>query len=681
MAEEDTKIEQEVSAYDALQNQGDDVSPDKFLLKERFEIDFSEHLLWLDNNSAKAYPVSDRIDSSRRLFALICDNETSPRMSLLPYLKSMENPGLMKLVEYGQVSYYPEKSQNMALIYELPAGGKVFENGISSMDLQNNHEKFRKVSLNLMGIAEAFKGMGITHRAIRPDNLYYKDSERTEIIVGDCAASFPAYHQPPMFETIESLMADRQARGNGTDKNDVYAAGMVLLCLVCGKEIGGDLSAPEILRQKIRKGSFNFVSSLEKIPNFYVTIFKGILNDVAEARWGYNLLFNVLEGKPNNHNSQNISEKAKRALTINGEKVYTASEVVYMMQSCTDEAYELVVQNKITDWIKSSLEDEKLSTKFDTLAKQELASGGNKDLTVARACILLCPDMPVRYKSVVFFPDGIAKAVFLQIKHQQSLDVYVEIFGSDLIKLWYQEQETLRSSANTTEFKLYILRREIGYGIERIIYDIDSDIPCVSSLFGKELVYGPQQVLKALDASFSEQNIAKVPYDRSIIAFLRCRMGKKIDNILSDLNSSREELKAAAIMHLYAMMQNKYGPAKLQNLSAWLINFLKIIIKIYHNKKYQRYLEKELIKIAKTGKLYEIVNLLENEHALEKDRIDYANVLNEVSLLTGEKNKILNHSDKMDEEARNAALRFASILAMVMMTASFAFNLISWVLK
>ena len=166
-----------------------------------------------------------------------------------------------------------------------------------------------------------------------------------------------------------------------------------------------------------------------------------------------------------------------------------------------------------------------------------------------------------------------------------------------------------------------------------------------------------------------------------MIAFLRCRMGKKIDNILADLNSSREELKAAAVMHLYTNLQNKYGPAKLNNLTIWLVNFLKVIIKVYHNKKYQKYLEKELVKIAKTGKLYEIVELLENEHALEKDRIDYANVLNEANLLINEKNKIINHTDKMDEEAKEAALRFASVLAMMIMTASFAFNLISWVLQ
>ena len=169
---EEINISPAVEALDDLQSKNGSGENDKFLMKERFEIDFSEHLTWLDNNSAKAYPVTDRIDSTRRLFALVCDNETSPRLSILPYLKSIDNPALMKLIEYGTIIYSPEKSHNMALIYEMPTGGKVFEDGVSHIDLQTSTEKFRKITLSLAGVVDVFKGLGITHRAIRPDKAH-----------------------------------------------------------------------------------------------------------------------------------------------------------------------------------------------------------------------------------------------------------------------------------------------------------------------------------------------------------------------------------------------------------------------------------------------------------------------------------------------------------------------------
>ena len=668
-----TESEQQVNV---VQTKSDN---QKFLLKERFEIDFQRPLSWLDNNGAKAFAVTDRIDTSRRLFALICCSETSPRLSILPYLKSMENSSLMKLVEYGVVTFIPENAQKLALVYEEPLGGKVFDNGVCALSIKNAPDKFRSLALSFMGVVDAFKSMNITHRAIRTDNLYFKDLNKSEIVIGDCAAAFPAFFQPPAFEAIESLYADKIARGNGTDKNDVYSAAVTLACLVLGHDLFPNQSAPELLRQKIKKGSLALINSVEKIPAAFNNALKGMLSDTPSLRWNYSQLFSFFEGKQVSYGPTSAFERPKRALNINGEKVYMPLDVVYMLHSNIDEAYDLILSGKISDWVKNGLENENLATKIDMIVRQEKNSAGNKNLTVSRVAILIAPLLPIRFRDMTFFPDGIAKAAFVALKEKKVLKPFIEIFDSDIIKLWYQEQEHLRSPGNITEFRVYIVRTEIGYGIERIIYDFDNDLPCISPLFNDEIVIGAPQVLRALNAAFKKENISLPPYDRTIIAFLRCKLGKKIDNILSDLHSQREENRAAGILHLYTMLQNKFGPADLPNLVLWLVNFAKPLIRIYHNKKYQRYLEKELLK-SNSGKLYEIVNLLENEQALEKDRSDYAEVLNEANYLSLEKNKIENNSAKLDEDARASALKLVSFLSTFVMTASFAYNLISWVL-
>lgn len=652
----------------------------KALLKERFEIDFAHPLTWLDNNGGKAFAVTDRIDSSRRLFALICCGETPPRLSILPYLKSLENSSLMKLVEYGVVLYSLDGTQKMALIYEEPLGGRVFENGECFISLKDSPDKFRSLALSFMAVIDAFKNMNITHRSIRTDNLYFRDINKNEIIIGDCAASFPAYFQPPAFESIESLYADRFARGNGSDKNDIYSAAMTLACMVLGHDIFQNISAPEILRQKIKKGSLALVNSIEKIPAAFNNMLRGLLNDMPALRWNYSQLFSFLEGKQVSYGPTSAAERPKRALNINGEKVYMPHDVVYMLHSNINEAYELILNGKITDWVKNGLENETLANKIDTIVKQEKSSAGNKNLTVAKICILIDPMLPIRFRDITFFPDGIAKAAFLALRNKKNLKPFFEIFDSDIIKLWYNEQEFLRSPGNITEFRVYILRQEIGYGIERIIYDFDNDLPCISPLLGDEIVVAAPQLLPALNTAFKKDFISSAPYDRLIVAFLRCKLGKKIDSLVADLNSQRDENKAAAILHLYAMLQNKFGPADLPNISRWLINFCKPLVRIYHNKRYQRYLEKELLK-SNSGKLYELVELLENERALERDRIEYASVLNEANSLLMEKNKIENAGPKLEEEARSSALKFVSFLSVLAMVIAFSYNLISWVLK
>lgn len=678
--EDNRQINEDVSVYSDNEVTSENNISGKVLIKERYEIDFSNHLSWLDNNNAPAYAVTDRIDATKKLFALICPCDTAPRLSILSFLKSTYIPNLMKLVDYGVIEYPLNKTHNMALIYVIPQGGKVFVNG-TSIVTDINPELFKKTVLGILSMIDTLKSHGISHRSIRTDNLYFQDAQKSEIIVGDCASTFPAYFQPPVFETIENLYASISGRGNGSDKDDIYSLGVTALCLATGKEFSFNCTPAEMLYKKMKKGSYILLAENLKIPTNYIPALKGMLNDVPENRWGHSQIYATLEGKPLNHSNQASPEKPKRALAINGEKCYTPNEIVYALYSNIEEAFDMLINGKITEWVKNALENEKIKSKIETIVGQAAVGKADKDLCVAKICITLNPDFPIRYKGITFFPSGLPKMVFLALKEQKSLNTFVEIFNSDLIKLWYQEQERLRSPANATEFRSYINRRDIGYGLERIIYDFDDDLPCTSPLFGNEFVDGLAPLLRALNNNYSETLKNSVPYDRTIIAYLRCKIGKKIENVVVDLNSSREEIKASALLHLYANIQNKHGPALLINLTKWVAHCAHPIIQIYHNKHYQKFLEKELLKVYKKGRLIDIINLLENEEALYKDKVDYAAALNETNALLLKKNKYLNQNDQLENDSKEMAIKALSIFALFVMLASFAYNLVMWIFQ
>lgn len=650
-----------------------------YILKERYTIDFSAPMVWLDSNGGKAYKVEDKINDKRQLFALICTNSTSPRSSLLPYLKSIEHQAIMKLVEYGIVSYPIENSRNMALIYETPLGGRVIDNA-GAYGLKNHPEKFKNVLLTLLSATEVLRGYGITHRSIRPDNIYYKDDTRENIILGDCIASFPAFHQPGTSETIESLMAQKDGRGNGSDKNDTYAVGALMLQLYLGHPLMEDLTDTEVLRLKLKKGSYPALLGNDKAAMYYANIFRGLLNDSEENRWNYTQTYGILEGKPVN-SVPNVIERPKKSLTINNEKVYTVTDVAYALLQNPEEGHELLKSGKITDWIKNGLENEKLNTQVDKLIHTNGENTSSRELLISKLCIILAPNLPIKYKNLWLFPGGVAKAIFYAIKNNDNMTPFYDLFNTDLIKSWYQEQTGIRAPSNAGEFKAYISRRDMGYGIDRIMYDFDEDLPCISPLLGDEFVNSAPRILRALDHTYATSKVTSMPYDKNIMAYLRCKLGKKIDGILTDLNTGREALQASAILRLYTDMQNKYGPSQLPNLAKWLVSACMLIIKSYHNVKYQKYLERELLKIHKNGKLHEITDIVENEEARQKDNIDYAEALKNANLMISEKNNLINNTAKWNEEAKVVAMRFASVLAVLTMIASFVLNLFFWILK
>ncbi|MCQ2740823.1 MAG: hypothetical protein MJ210_01730, partial [Alphaproteobacteria bacterium] len=203
-------------------------------------------------------------------------------------------------------------------------------------------------------------------------------------------------------------------------------------------------------------------------------------------------------------------------------------------------------------------------------------------------------------------------------------------------------------------------------------------LPCQSPMLGKTLVYSLSRLLKALDNYKGDYQ--NYPFDKSIMAYLRCKMGKKIDGIISDINANQEAVKCDAIIRLYANIQNKNGPAQVTGLTHWLANTAKPVIQTYHNLKYQKYLEQELLKISKSGKIIEMIEILENEEARQRDRAEFSEALKNANFLLTEKAKILSGDTKIEDEARDLALRFCSILAVLTMLSAFVFSLIYWML-
>lgn len=661
---------EEQPAEDFVEN-----SLNSILLKDRFEICLDKPLPDLDSNGAKAFEVKDNINPQRNLYALICGKDLSSRLSYLPYMKSIDSPFILKLVEYGIVAV-EKNEETMALIYKKPTGPRADNFNEAAPKL--SPETFKSLAVSILSACDVLKTFGLTHRAIRLNNLFFKDSSRTELVLGDCLATFPSYYQPLVYETVENTLCEPQSRGNGTPEQDLYSAGVALLSLVLGKEVSSEMSAAEQIRQKLKTSSFSFLSANEKIHSQMGVVLRSLLDDNPENRCDYNHLINYYEGKTTSFSTPDTFDRSTRALIINGEKCYTRKNAALTMLANPDFGIEVIQSGKLLDWIKNGLENEKLYAKIEKLISSD-KENPDKNSLLAKICILLDCSLPLKTADGYIFPSGLAKTIFYNKKNGLSLNHLQTLIMSDAIKLWYQEQPSLRAPTNAGEFKLYLSRNDFGYGFDRIMYDVDEDLPCVSPLLGETLVNSVARLLKALDNYKGDyQNL---PFDKSIIAYLRCKMGKKIDGVLTDINANQDALKIGAIIRLYATIQNKNGPAMLPNLTQWLVSISKPLIQSFHNIKYQKYLEQELLQISKNGKIIEIVEILDNEEARTKDKAEFSEALKAVSFLLTEKNKILSGDSKIEEEARDLALRFTSILAVLTMLSTFVFSLIYWIMK
>ena len=116
-------------------------------------------------------------------------------------------------------------------------------------------------------------------------------------------------------------------------------------------------------------------------------------------------------------------------------------------------------------------------------------------------------------------------------------------------------------------------------------------------------------------------------------------------------------------------------------MGQWLINYSIPLIKSYHNLKYQKYLEQEIIRFAKEGRLIDIYSILENEDARNNDMRQFVQAVKEANNLIGLKTKLMNNSSKVAEETREMALHFATMASVLIMTMSLIINLVNWIIE
>ena len=204
---------------DLLQSQGIEIEgPIKvsldttsIVLNDRFDIHPSSPLPNLDSPSAHAFEAESLTSEGVDVFALVCIPDLAVRADVIKNLVGNTIPSCLDLMDYGVAYWPPLERKTFILIFERPLGGRV------SDVLKNEKSDYNKIDyikscLDAMIIGlDELHSRDIYHRAIRHDNLFFRDDQRQDVVLGEFVSSPPGFDQPIAYETIERSMADEGA--------------------------------------------------------------------------------------------------------------------------------------------------------------------------------------------------------------------------------------------------------------------------------------------------------------------------------------------------------------------------------------------------------------------------------------------------------------------------------------
>lgn len=386
------------------------VSSAPILLSDRYHIDPQGELPDYDTPSAKSYAVEDRRDAERQLFALVCTPGLPVYFKAMVVLRGSSINGILSLVEHGPIDWPLFDQGTMAIIYERPLGGRLAAgfDGQGSGIFENDLPK--RLIEPLVGAIQRLSSRDTTHRAIRPDNMFFMDEERQTLVLGDCVTSPPGFDQPTVFETIARGMASPGGRGEGDVGDDIYALGIAIAFVGMGSNPVAGLDDGTLLKAKIEQGTYTAICGKERMPTSLIEPVRGMVSDDLDERWGFEELERWIAGQRHTPIPRKTSPIALEPLEFAGTPYVTARTLAHAFAQNVPEAAKAIKGDGLDAWLRRHLSDANTADAVAESIKVAKVHAtdplGSDDFLVSKICIFLDTDGPIRYKGNSFMPDG-----------------------------------------------------------------------------------------------------------------------------------------------------------------------------------------------------------------------------------------------------------------------------------
>lgn len=645
----------------AFEDGADESAPDGHVvvLRGRYFIYPDRPLPRYDSPTAPAYYAEQKSDRSRMLVALLCDSDMPARTDCIDALRGYNHTGMVKVVDTGLVPWGYDERRRFVVVTERPGGPRVMPNlhgvqaPISEDDLVAGF--LQPILSTLRDLQARFT----THRAIRPDNVFWTDESRKQMVLGECVTAAPAYSQMAVFETIESAMCHPTGRGPGFLANDLYSLGVTLLFMLLGRNPVANTSESDLLSAKIELGSYAALVGSNRISLGMMEPLRGLLSDDVRERWTVADLELWLQGRRMSPKQPKLPPRASRPFKFLDEDFFNARSLARAFAENFRDAANEVRGKALESWIRRSLGNDQVADALGTAVANASSAAGKQaeDRMVARVCTVLDPLAPIRYRGFAVALDGIGMALAAAIGDDQRRQVVCEIISSRLGTTWVANQvkpkpEDMRTLGILEKLPSIIDRGDIGYGVERALYELNQSERCLSPIFQREHVADLGILLLALEQVAQRNERPEYPIDRHIVAFVAARSRRPMDDQIRALSFPEEAQKIRAIISLLAVVQEQTDGPPVPYLCAWLVEIAAPMMMDFHHRGRRERIVERVNRMADEGMLRDLLMAIDDSDERYADQAGFASAMHEYRVLDDEIQRLRTERAQRDEDAR-----------------------------
>lgn len=652
-------------------------SKKEVVFASRYKIQPDIVLPHLSTSTARAYRTYDAEDPERELYALVLDPRVPARLTAILAAKDIPHEALLKPIRWGQVDWVGDGREAIVIILPQPPGPPLLQSMDSTTQYWTVREIKRDFLMPIMDLLRRMQEDRLTHRNIRPTNLYRRESDDS-VVSGQIYSAPPGFEQPSMFETIERAMCPPISRGIGDFSDELFALGVTIMVLGLGFNPVAGMDEEELLQRRIVHGSYNALLGKHKLHADLAPVVRALLRDEEHERWTMRDLSNWVNSGRVNPSQPLPEERADRPLEVNGRVAHTARELAHHLASDWESALNLASDETIGLWVERNLKNRDLAKEISECGL--IGSSGPRkmtdDIRLSRIITKLDPIGPIRFRRMVVMPDAIGPASILAVGDKNLSADYTDLVLGKMMGFWHECQARpkpwmLTASETVDKAAIFLADAAPGFSIERCVYELNPALPCLSPSLKGRVPLQPRELLECIER---HAETGELLFDRHIAAFLAARITGRIDRELHDYARAMSDMeKNSAQLRLLSFVQSKNSAVVTKELFKLFLEKLEPAISSFRNVTLREEILKDSRKAAAKGRLSDLIKIVDNSKRRRWDERGAAAAERRYAALAAEIKRMQTDEKLLQRQAnllgRQIAANVSSVISVIVIAA------------
>ena len=651
------------------QNKGIVFSPS---IAQDFDINYSLKIAEFSTEFATAYDAKPRTPQVERVdfYALIFNKFFPADLDKINIYKNLKEKNLQEMVDFGRVQ--TAKGEALCCIFKKPIGLKLSEVLSRTKNFEENF-----ITNHIFG--QLFTGLSmmhnqdIMHGSINLDNIYF-NTQNGNVTIRESVSDFVGFSQKAAYETYERMVCHPAAKSNRDLSADFYACGVVIVSLISGQEVLSGITEDIVKKIKFENGSYEAIVGLTgtrasiSVSQKTEILLRGVLHDKIKDRWQIKQISGWQKKEIAMPPPSRMHKQASSSYVFEGLDYFSPKFLAYTIQQNWSLAKKNLKINDLARWVTFTSRLPDIEKRLYSMIRSDQTEVITPDDKLTRIIYLLDEDGPIRYKDVSFHPDGIGNLLsyYLYKNDQPSIENLATAVDFGFIEGWISGQENqdlFKTSVlgwNPREIKIYIRKNELGFGIERCLYEFNPYLPCLSPILENTYSVGLPSVLTALNQG--RLNGKEIDNDKHLTAYI-CKQTDIQDSIkVKSLQNYPYFGKAMPIRicAMFAIAQQKSGIDNLSGIASWMRQNLISVTDKLNSNNIKKKVVQDLDLAVVSGDLNKLFAIISDPKVIRKDVYGFQDAKKTYKILSFEILKLKNQAN-LDQLAYRTGLRVAVI--------------------